>query len=161
MGIFSFDELIAECKKENKRIFEIAQEEESKLSENSVDVIRLKVLEDILAMKQAIKNGMNSTEKSISNLCGDDCAKLKNRYSTKPSIFGTTFEKIVTYAIATAEENHRMGRIVACPTAGSCGIVPSVIISISEELKIPEAVQINGLLTAGIVGLIISNKVWY
>ena len=52
-----------------------------------------------------------------------------------------------------------MGRIVACPTAGSCGIVPSVIIAVSEEKNIAEAEQINGLLTAGIVGLIVSNKV--
>ena len=73
--------------------------------------------------------------------------------------FGKTFEKITTYALATAEENHRMGRIVACPTAGSCGIVPSVIVAVSEERKIPEKEQINGLLTAGMVGLIVSNKV--
>ena len=74
-------------------------------------------------------------------------------------MFGKVFEKITTYALATAEENLRMGRIVACPTAGSCGIVPSVIVAVSEEKNIPETAQVNGLLTAGIVGLIISNKV--
>ena len=52
-----------------------------------------------------------------------------------------------------------MGRIVACPTAGSCGIVPAVLVASSEELNISEREQINGLITAGIVGLIVSNKV--
>lgn len=52
-----------------------------------------------------------------------------------------------------------MGRIVACPTAGSCGIVPSVIVAVSEEEKISESEQINGLLTAGMIGLLVSNKV--
>lgn len=52
-----------------------------------------------------------------------------------------------------------MGRIAACPTAGSCGIVPSVIISVAEESEISETQQVNGLLTAGIIGLIVSNKV--
>ena len=52
-----------------------------------------------------------------------------------------------------------MGRIVACPTAGSCGIVPAVIISTAEEKNISEKEEINSLLTAGIIGLIISNKV--
>ena len=52
-----------------------------------------------------------------------------------------------------------MGRIVACPTAGSCGIVPAVIVAVAEEEKIPEAQQVNGLLTAGIIGLLVSNKV--
>ena len=52
-----------------------------------------------------------------------------------------------------------MGRIVACPTAGSCGIVPSVLISVAEEEKIPESKQIDALLTAGMIGLIVSYKV--
>lgn len=159
MGIFSFAELGSVCKKQSKRIYEIAQEEESILSEVDVEVVRLKTLENLLAMKNAVKNGLKSTEKSISDWCGDDCVKLSQRYKKIPSLFGKVFEKITTYALATAEENLRMGRIVACPTAGSCGIVPSVIIAVAEEKQISESEQINGLLTAGMVGLIISNKV--
>ncbi len=159
MGIFSFAELISACKKQNKKIYEIAQEEEAILSEVDTEVVRLKTLENLTAMKDAIKNGLKSTEKSISNWCGDDCVKLSERYKKRHALFGNVFEKITTYALATAEENLRMGRIVACPTAGSCGIVPSVIIAVAEEEKINETEQINGLLTAGMIGLIVSNKV--
>lgn len=159
MTILSFLELFDKCKSKNKQIYEIAQEEEAFLSGEVIDVIRLRILEDLLAMKDAIKNGLSSKEKAVSGWCGDDCAKLINNYAKKPAIFGTIFEKITTYALATAEENLRMGRIVACPTAGSCGIVPSVIVAVSEELKITENQQINGLLTAGLIGLIVSNKV--
>ena len=159
MAILSFSELESICTKKSKKIFEIAQEEESRLLESSVEVIRLKVLEDLLAMRASIKNGLNSTEKSISDWCGDDCVKLPKRFKQSGALFGKVFEKITTYALATAEENLRMGRIVACPTAGSCGIVPAVIVAVSEERKFPESKQIDGLLTAGIVGLIVSNKV--
>ena len=159
MTILSFSELIQKCTNENKTIYEIAQNEEAILSGDAVDVIRLRVLEDLIAMKEAVKNGLNSREKAISGWCGDDCAKLIEKFSGKPALFGKIFEKITTYALATAEENLRMGRIVACPTAGSCGIVPSVIIAVAEEKKITESEQINGLLTAGIIGLIVSNKV--
>ena len=159
MGIFSFAELISACQKQNKKIYEIAQEEEAILSEVDIDVVRFKTLENLMAMKDAVNNGLKSTEKSISNWCGDDCVKLPERYKKRHALFGKVFEKITTYALATAEENLRMGRIVACPTAGSCGIVPSVIIAASEEEKIPEAEQINGLLTAGMIGLVVSNKV--
>lgn len=159
MAILSFLELIDKCKSENMQIYEVAQEEEAFLSGDIIDVIRLRVLEDLLAMKDAIKNGLSSREKAVSGWCGDDCAKLVEHYLKQPAIFGKIFEKITTYALATAEENLRMGRIVACPTAGSCGIVPSVIVAVSEELKITENQQINGLLTAGLVGLIVSNKV--
>ena len=159
MPILSFSDLQIRCAEENKSIYEVAQEEEASLLGEVVDVVRLKVLEDLLAMKDAVKNGLKSKEKAISGWCGDDCAKLIEKYQKKGAIFGKTFEKITTYALATAEENLRMGRIVACPTAGSCGIVPSVIIAAAEEEKISETQQINGLLTAGMTGLIISNKV--
>ena len=52
-----------------------------------------------------------------------------------------------------------MGKIVACPTAGSCGIVPAVLVAVSEEYNITEDEQINALITAGGIGAIISNKV--
>lgn len=159
MPILSFIDLEKRCREENKSIYEIAQEEESCLLDIAVDVIRLKTLENLLAMKEAVKHGLNSQEKAISEWCGDDCIKLVERYKKRPALFGRTFEKITEYALATAEENLRMGRIVACPTAGSCGIVPSVIIASAEEEKLSETLQINGLLTAGMIGLIVSNKV--
>ncbi len=159
MAILSFEELINKCENENKKIYEIALEEESKIQDETFDVIKIRTLETLLAMKDAIKSGLLSNEKSISNWCGDDCEKLQKGYQTKGSILGKIFEKITTYALATAEENLRMGRIVACPTAGSCGIVPSVIIAVAEEKNISETEQLNGLITAGLTGLIVSNKV--
>lgn len=159
MTILSFEELLNYSKAQNLSIYEIAQRDEAEFSETEVNVIRLKTLENLIAMREAIQSGLKSTEKSVSGWCGDDAVKLIKRYQRHSALFGKMFEKITTYSIATAEENLRMGRIVACPTAGSCGIVPSVIIAVSEELKIPESKQIDALLTAGIVGLIISYKV--
>lgn len=159
MAIVTFSDLLEKCKKENKAVYEVAQEEEALLAETDIDVVRLKVLENLVAMKQAIKNGLTSSEKSVSQWCGDDCVKMVERYKKRGALFGKTFEKITSYAIATAEENLRMGRIVACPTAGSCGIVPSVLISVAEEEKISEGKQIDALLTAGMIGLIVSYKV--
>lgn len=159
MTIISFEELLNISETQKLAIYEIAQNEEAKLLETSVDCVREITLKNLNAMKEAIANGLVSTEKSVSNWCGDDAVKLVQHYNKKPSLLGKVFEKITTYAIATAEENLRMGRIVACPTAGSCGIVPSVLIAVAEEKNIPEAKQIDALLTAGIVGLIISYKV--
>jgi L-serine dehydratase len=159
MTIISFEDLINETKAQNLSIYEIAQNEESKLLEISVEEVREKTLVTIKAMQEAIKNGLASNEKSVSNWCGDDAIKMIDRYKKTPALLGKVFEKITTYAIATAEENLRMGRIVACPTAGSCGIVPSVLISVAEEYDIPETKLIDALLTAGMIGLIISYKV--
>ena len=159
MAIISFEELLVKSKEQGLAIYEIAQNEEAKLLEIDVRAVREKSLANLVAMRDAIKNGLKSTEKSVSNWCGDDAVKMVSRYQKRPALLGKIFEKITTYAIATAEENLRMGRIVACPTAGSCGIVPSVLIAVAEEQNISEEKQIDALLTAGFVGLIISYKV--
>ena len=159
MNINTFDELKAYCEKENKKIFEAAQEIEAQKNEMTVEELRKIVKRNLDAMKDAIRNGLNSSEKSFSGMSGGDCQKLQAKFNNKPSLLGVIFEKITTYALATSEENARMGKIVACPTAGSCGIVPSVLVAVSEETGATEDEQINALITAGEIGRIISNKV--
>ncbi len=159
MNILTFDELIDECKKNKKNIYELIQEIEATDADTSIDSIRENVKLHIETMKSTIATGMKSSEKAISQWCGDDCIKLQKRYSSNKALLGKLFEKIITYSLATIEENLRMGKIVACPTAGSCGIVPSVIIAVAEEQSFDEDTQINALITAGAIGAIISNKV--
>lgn len=158
-SITTFSELLLTCGQQKKRIYELIQENEAFLLDTNIEEIRIKVKKSLDAMKDAIKAGLISSEKSISKQCGDDCQKLQKRFSAKGALFGKLFEKITTYALATIEENLRMGKIVACPTAGSCAIVPSVLVAISEELDLPEEEQINALITAGAIGSIVQNKV--
>ena len=155
----TFKDLLSICGQQKKKIYELVQEKESFLLDISTDDVRKKVKKSLDAMKDAINIGLKSNEKSISGKCGDDCEKLQARFKSKPALFGPLYEKITTYALATIEENLRMGKIVACPTAGSCAIVPSVLVAISEQLNVSEEDQINALTTAGTVGAIVSNKV--
>ena len=159
MKFMTFEELIKESSSKNKKIYELIQEQEAQEADVEVEVVRQKVKLNIDTMRSTIKTGMVSQEKAISNWCGDDCVKLQKRYSKQNALFGKLFEKIITYSLATIEENLRMGKIVACPTAGSCGIVPTVLVAVSEEYNITEDEQINALITAGGIGAIISNKV--
>ena len=159
MKFMTFEELIKESSSKNKKIYELIQEQEAQEADVEVEVVRQKVKLNIDTMRSTIKTGMVSQEKAISNWCGDDCVKLQKRYSKQNALFGKLFEKIITYSLSTIEENLRMGKIVACPTAGSCGIVPAVLVAVSEEYNITEDEQINALITAGGIGAIISNKV--
>lgn len=159
MKTVTFKDLIEQCNSKNKSIWEIAIEEESSIFELTEKEIRAKTLEHINVMKDTIKSGLISNEKSMSGWCGDECEKLIKRYDTNKSLFGILFQKIMIYALATSEENLRMGRIVACPTAGSCGIIPGVLVAYSEEYNLTDDEQINFLITAGKIGSIISNKI--
>lgn len=154
--ISTFEQLNLACETKNKPIYEIALENEAAQGENTEYNVRLQATKSLEAMKAAINTGLNSTEKSPSGLTGFDCNKLQN--TNTEAILGQTAIKIMTYALATSEQNLRMGTIVACPTAGSCGIVPAVLIGFAQDNKIDENEQINALITAGEIGRLVANK---
>ena len=158
-NITTFEQLKNESLKNNKTIYELAQENMAYDGDITVEEVRRFTKQTLFAMKEAIVVGKNSSELSLSKMCGTDCKKLQDRFKNSSSLFGKTFENIITFAIATSEENIRMGKIVACPTAGSCGILPSTLVAVSNELNISEENQINALITAGEIGRIISNKI--
>lgn len=158
MNINTFRQLYYACKEQNKSIYEIALDYEASLGNYSEYQVRLQAKKSLDAMKDAIKIGLTCTEPSPSGLSGDDCDKLQKRFKMSDSILGATVQKIMTYALATSEQNLRMGTIVACPTAGSCGIVPSVLVAYAEDFNIKEDDQINALIVAGEVGRLVANK---
>ena len=131
----TFDELLYECKKNNAKIYEIAQNDEAFVQDISIETLRQIINNNIVAMEECIENGLTHCEPSVSGLSGTDCVRLKNGYEARPALLGKLFENITLYALASAEENARMGKIVACPTAGSCGIVPAVLVACAKELK--------------------------
>ena len=159
LNINTFEQLKEACISRNKQIYEIAQENMAMESDMAVELVRTFVAKSLYAMKEAIQSGMASKELSMSGMCGQDCFKVQKRYKSERAMFGSVFEKIIEYALATSEENIRMGKIVACPTAGSCGILPAALVAVSEEFNHSEREQLNALITAGEIGRIISIKV--
>ena len=156
--INTFDELRAACLDLNKKIYEVSQEYMAQESDITVESVRNFARKSLYAMKEAISSGMASKEPSVSGMCGLNCDKVQKYYRSVHSMFGPVFERIISYALATSEENVRMGKIVACPTAGSCGILPSTLCAISERYGYSEIQQVNALITAGEVGRIIALK---
>lgn len=159
LNINTFEQLKEACISRNKQIYEIAQENMAMELDMAVELVRTFAAKSLYAMKEAIQSGMASKELSMSGMCGQDCFKVQKRYKSERAMFGSVFEKIIEYALATSEENIRMGKIVACPTAGSCGILPAALVAVSEEFNHSEREQLNALITAGEIGRIISIKV--
>ena len=58
----------------------------------------------------------------------EDCVEIVEKfYKNKKSILGETIGEVVTAAMAVSGYNACMGKIIAAPTAGSCGIMPAVL----------------------------------
>lgn len=158
MKLNSFKKLQEYASQKNLKLFEIFQKEEGFLKEISVEEVRSLMEKNLEIMYETVKNGLKNNSKSITGLSGDDASKiLANQEILMP--FGEEFKKIISNALAVMEENLKMGRIVACPTAGSCGIIPAVITVYAEKFGIPKSRQIDALITAGGVGKIVSYKV--
>jgi len=151
-------ELLIICKKEDKSIAEVMiQREISKFKLTEKEVID-KMKETIQVMEESIENGKKDSKLSLTGLIGGE-AKALEEYSLKyNTISGKSILNGVISAMAVMEENSRMGRIVAAPTAGSSGILPATIISTANRFSIPEAIVSNAFFTASAIGYIVTNN---
>lgn len=151
-------ELIQICKEQNLTIWEYTlnhQIEESGLKEKQV-LNRMK--KNLHVMMECCQKALNKKIKSLSGLTGGDSLIL-NEYSKKDNtICGQFIVKAMARALSCTEVNAAMGKIVAAPTAGSCGILPAVIISCGEKFKKNEDEMVRALFTAAGIGMIISQN---
>jgi len=61
-------------------------------------------------------------------------------------------------ATAIMEYNSAGGIVVAAPTAGSCGVLPAVVLSMAESMELSEKEQAEAMLVAGLVGVFIAHQ---
>lgn len=151
-------ELLAICKKEEKSIAEIMiQRETSKFKLTEQEVLD-KMQETMQIMEESIENGKRDSKLSLTGLIGGE-AKLLEEYSLKyNTISGKSILNGVISAMSVMEENSRMGRIVAAPTAGSSGILPATIISTAKRFSIPKTLVSKAFFTASAIGYIVTNN---
>ena len=92
---------------------------------------------------------------SLSGLIGGDAYRLQQYCNTGNSLMGNGIVMAMAMAISSSEVNGAMGKIVACPTAGSCGILPAVILTTGHLLNKTDDELIQGLFAASAIGMII------
>jgi L-serine dehydratase len=108
-------------------------------------------------MRQALKRGLESPQHSRSGLIHGEAHRILNWSSTGGSLVGMGFSRLIASAMAIAEVNACMGRIVAAPTAGSCGVLPAVLFTVADERGVAEDPLVRAFFTAGGIGLVIER----
>lgn len=151
-------ELIKYCKDARIPIYEYTVRQEEELSETDRKIIIGKMQKNLEVMKEAAEYGLRNKTKSVSGMLGGDAFKL-NRYIEKGRTLNDGFIlKAMARALSCSEVNAAMGRIVAAPTAGSCGILPAVIITAGEKLGKTDLQMVEALFTASGVGILIAKN---
>lgn len=150
----SINDLLILAESTGKPFSEIILLWEAELSECQAESVWAEMAARLKVMQDAAKAGLESDEKSFSGLVGGDAAKMARHNS----LVGQTVRQAAVYALAISEVNAGMGKIVACPTAGSCGIVPGAILAAADYLKCEDDVLIRALFTAAGIGQVIAEN---
>ena len=109
----------------------------------------------IQIFKESVRDGIADTRKSKSGMSGGQAKQLDER---QPLFLSDLAYRALRYAISVNEANAKMFRIVACPTAGACGILPGVMQAVGEVYECDEEAYVNGFLAAAGVGNVVTNQ---
>ena len=109
-------------------------------------------------MKEAVRKGIADDTKSRSGLTGGDAHRVHTYMGDTVPALGEEACTAMAYALAVSEVNASMGRIIATPTAGSCGIIPGVFVSSQERFGWSDEHMVYGLFSAGAIGYVIANN---
>lgn len=153
----SVKDLIDKATSEGKSISNIVIEDQGAQMDKTTEEIYDIMLISLNVMNESVGFGMDPNIKSESGLSGGSASKMKTAVDSGKSICGNLFGNVMARALAVSELNACMGKIVACPTAGSCGIVPAVLLTYQEENNISDKEVVMSLFTASGIGMVIAN----
>ncbi|WP_182186395.1 L-serine ammonia-lyase, iron-sulfur-dependent, subunit alpha [Pectinatus frisingensis] len=111
--------------------------------------MRIKVCAD------SVKEGLYDQRLSMSGMVGRDAEKIEHM---DPLLLGNIGHRALLYALAVSEGNAKMHKIVACPTAGSCGIVPAAVFAVGEAKGANQERYCNAFFTAAGIGNVIAKN---
>lgn len=109
-------------------------------------------------MAECIEPGCAAELRSTSGLTGGEGYKLRQAVQTGRSLTGPVLGGALYRALAVSGLNAAMGRVVAAPTAGSCGILPAAVLTMQTEKGCTEEACVMSLFTASAVGMVIANN---
>ena len=117
--------------------------------------------EQMRAMYHAMQDAdaqYDGSRMSASGLVGTEGKKMQQAREAGTTICGNLVAKVMEKALKTGESNACMKRIVAAPTAGSCGVVPAVFLTIQEEKHFSEDKMVEALYVAAGIGGVIASR---
>ena len=97
-------------------------------------------------------------EKSISGLVGGDAEKMRAYAAGGKALGGAYIQEVMINALRVSEANACMRRIVAAPTAGSCGVLPAVLVPMFQSGAATEDDIIKAMYVASGIGAVISFR---
>lgn len=157
MNYHSINDLVELCHKNNAQIWQVIMMDNAHERMVSED----KIFENMRLMYKAMKTADNNYDKSLkspSRMAGGDGELMYQYNKSGRNICGDFVGMVMEKALKMGESNACMRRIVAAPTAGSCGVIPAVFISYETYFKALEDDMVKALLIASGIGAVIAEN---
>lgn len=157
MNYHSINDLVQLCHKNNAQIWQVIMMDNAHERMVSED----KIFENMRVMYKAMKTADNNYDKSLkspSRMAGGDGELMYQYNKSGRNICGDFVGMVMEKALKMGESNACMRRIVAAPTAGSCGVIPAVFISYETYFKALEDDMVKALLIASGIGAVIAEN---
>ena len=142
---------------ENRDIFEVI------LDSDCTDrgVSREASLEKMHALYAAIRRaqeGYDPALRSASGMVGGDGAKMREYVQKGKTICGDYIGQVIAQALEMGESNACKKCIVAAPTAGSCGVLPAVLLPYQAREELDDDAMVRAMYIAGAIGQVVATK---
>lgn len=152
----SLQQMQEACEEKGKLFWELVMEEESNEKQSTEEEVFGIMQQMYHAMVQADENYKN--EKSASGMVGGAGDRMEQWNHQRKTLSGRFLGQVMERALKMAESNACMKRIVAAPTAGSCGVLPAVLITYQKEEGCLEEEIVKSLFVSAGIGEIIATR---
>jgi len=158
MKFTTMEQLVQLCEASQRSIAEVMIENQAEESGRTPESEVSRMAAYYQVMKEAVQRGLTENTVSRSGLTGLDAQRVMHLVEHDVPTLGGDAGRAMAYALAVSEVNASMGRIIATPTAGSCGIIPGVFVSTQERFGWSDDHLVRGLFSAGAIGYVIANN---
>lgn len=153
----SLEEIAQVSKQKNIPFWQVILEDDCKERMVSPDQSK----KELMAMYQAMKEAdaaYDAKQKSRSGMVGGNGQLFHDAVVSGKTICGPVIASAIEKALKMGESNACMKRIVAAPTAGACGVVPAVYLTLQEQRQIDDERMLEAMYIASGVGGVIANR---
>ncbi|MDF2543557.1 MAG: sdaAA [Herbinix sp.] len=157
MSYKSFEEIIVRGRENNRKFWEVVLEDDLKERQVTREESMEKMRHLYHSMKAA-DHAYDAEVMSASKLVGGDGQKISKALQEGRILSGPFIGEIMAKAIKMGESNACMKKVVAAPTAGSCGVIPAVFLTYEQQYQVPEDKMIEAMYVAAGIGQVIAIR---
>lgn len=157
MGFTSLADIAERAREKEFSFWRVVLEDDCMFSQVEPEESWKKMQEMYEAMREA-DQGYDGSLKSASGLVGGDGSRMEAYVEAGKGLCGPFFGRVIAKALKMGESNACMKRIVAAPTAGSCGVLPAVLLTYEEECRPGENAILKAMYVAAGIGGVIAVR---